>query len=217
MSVLMKRNKIAIIDYQLSNLFSVKNAIDSLGFESQLVTEPGEILEATGLILPGVGAFPEAMRRLDSLGFISAIDQFASSGRPLLGICLGLQLLLSTSEEFGLHEGLGLISGEVVALQNRVQSVAIPHVGWNTTERTVIHSAPDGSEFSALDIIDGGYYYFVHSYAVEPSNAVDKFTTTTYGGYTFCSSIAKDNIFGCQFHPEKSGPAGLNVFRSVFG
>ena len=132
----MRRSRIAIVDYQLSNLFSVKNAIDSLGFESQVVTEPSEILEADGLILPGVGAFPEAMRRLDSLGFIVAIEKFVLSGRPLLGICLGLHLLFSTSEEYGVHEGLGLINGDVLALKNRVRSVAIPHVGWNTTEQT---------------------------------------------------------------------------------
>jgi imidazole glycerol-phosphate synthase subunit HisH len=213
----MRRSRIAIVDYQLSNLFSVKNAIDSLGFESQVVTEPSEILEADGLILPGVGAFPEAMRRLDSLGFIVAIEKFVLSGRPLLGICLGLHLLFSTSEEYGVHEGLGLINGDVLALKNRVRSVAIPHVGWNTTERTVVHSAPSGGALAGLDIVDGGYYYFVHSYAVEPSNVADKFTTTTYGGYQFCSSIVKDNIFGCQFHPEKSGTAGLNIFNSVFG
>ena len=198
----MRRNRIAIIDYQLSNLFSIRNAIDSLGFESQVVTESSKILEADGLILPGVGAFPEAMKRLDSLGFVAAIDKFALSGRPLLGICLGLQLLFSTSEEYGVHEGLGLIKGDVLALKNRAQSVAIPHVGWNTAELVVAHSVPARSELASLDIVDGGYYYFVHSYAVEPSNVADKFTTTTYGGYQFCSSIVKDNIFGCQFHPE---------------
>ena len=217
MSIDMRRGKIAIVDYQLNNLFSVKNAIDSLGYESQIVTEPSQIGAADGLVLPGIGAFPEAMKRLDSLGFIGAIEGFVRSGRPLLGICLGLQLLFSSSEEYGTHEGLGLINGKVRALKERAQSVAIPHVGWNTAERTSLLTANRETKDTGMDIIDGGYYYFVHSYVVEPSNISHSYTNTTYGGYQFCSSIAKDNIFGCQFHPEKSGSAGLNIFKSVFG
>ncbi len=207
---------IAIIDYRMSNMFSIKNALDSLGYNSQITSDGKKILSADGAVLPGVGSFPEAMKQLHDLNLSAAIEKFVSSGKPFMGICLGLQLLFTQSEEFGLCKGLGIIDGTVEHFSKYIPAERVPHVGWNKVK---IHDPgqPQTAEpASRLDLEDESYVYFVHSYFVNPTKKDDIFTTTRYGEMDFCSSILKGNIFASQFHPEKSGQDGLKLLKSFF-
>ena len=195
---------IAIIDYGMGNLRSVQKALAFLQIESQIVSSPAELCAAapSHVILPGVGAFPDAMARLRESGMDDALRAAVQEGLPLLGICLGMQMLLESSTEGGLHQGLGFLEGEITRFDI---SERVPHVGWNTVRQA--RSCP------LLEGVDGQYFYFVHSYcAANPSLPV-------CGGITeyekpFTSVVWKDNVFGTQFHPEKSGEAGLTLLRN---
>ena len=209
----MSKMNLAIIDYHMSNMFSLVNALDYLGYRCKVTSDKNEILRADGAILPGVGAFPEAMQHLTALGLTEAIREFCSTGKPLMGICLGLQLLFSRSQELGAHAGLDLIGGDVTDLKSKRELEVIPHVGWNTVNKRPSNIQSRGYLSAALD---GESFYFVHSYIVEPINPESIFTTSHYGGNEFCSSVLADNIFACQFHPEKSGPVGLRIFDLFF-
>jgi glutamine amidotransferase len=211
-----KTVKIAIIDYKMSNMFSIKNALDSLGYASQITSDGQQILSSDGAVLPGVGSFPEAMGQLRDLNLISVIKEFVSSGKPFMGICLGLQLLFTQSEEYGFCEGLGIIDGTVEDFSNYVSVERVPHVGWNKVSMHAPRRKQSAQAASGLDLEDGSYYYFVHSYFVNPTKKEDVFTTTRYGGIEFCSSILKENIFASQFHPEKSGQNGLRLLKQFF-
>ena len=210
-----KLTKIAIIDYRMSNMFSIKNALDLLGFESEVTSDYKEIMSADGAILPGVGSFSEAMKHINAMGLAVPIMEFISSGKLFMGICLGLQLLFSESEEFGYTSGLGVIEGKVESLERHDGIRRVPHVGWNSVlksgsiENNAITSSFEG-------ITSGEYFYFVHSYYVNPAKDCDVYTTTEYRGFEFCSSILSGNVFASQFHPEKSGEAGLKVLRDFF-
>ncbi len=201
---------IAIVDYGLGNLKSVKSALDRLGVESAITSQAAAILAADGVIFPGVGAFQRAMENLGRLGLVEPLRQVAQSGRPFLGICLGLQLLFSESEEFGVHRGLDVIPGRVVrfpeGMQEGGEDLKVPHMGWN--QLAFKRRAP---VFAGL--ADGDNVYFVHSYYVQPEDAGVVATTTGYG-IEFCSSIWKDNIVATQFHPEKSQEKGLRMLRN---
>ena len=205
--------RVAIVDYGLGNLFSVRYACAQSGMEGFITSSRQEILEADGVILPGVGAFGDAMAALTALDLVSPLKDVAASGKPLVGICLGMQLMMSESHEFGFHEGLDLIKGTVVRLdegQHEGQAVKVPHIGWNQIQPA---AAWTGSPLATLRA--GTFMYFVHSYHVKPADPSCVLSVTPYGGSEMCSSLTRGNIFACQFHPERSGPAGLRVYGSL--
>lgn len=203
---------VSIVDYNLGNLRSVINAFRQIGAYPQLVDTPKQILESEFLVLPGVGAFGEGMKHLKSKNLDKAIIEYAHQGRPLLGICLGMQLLMTTSYEFGECDGLNLIEGEVLpfARNDRLlqEGYKVPHVGWND-----LYHAQDWDETILKTIRDGMGAYFVHSFYVRPRYRENILASTKYFGQEFCSVVKKGNIYGCQFHPEKSGQSGLAILR----
>lgn len=206
---------VTIIDYGLGNLYSVERAIKYLGSDVVITDDPEIISNAERLILPGVGAFGNGISSLHKKGLIEPIKSFVLSKRPFLGICLGMQLLMSTSEELGIHQGLDLIKGKVVRLfsdaDNPGQNCKVPHVGWNELKKPDESTAWDNTILEGLHNRDS--VYFVHSYAVIPECMQNILANTTYEGYKFCSVVKKDNLYGCQFHPEKSGEVGLRILE----
>ena len=207
--------KIAIIDHQMSNMFSIKNALNALGFESEITSSRSKILSCDGAILPGVGSFPEAMKHIKSLNLDESINGFINTGKPFMGICLGYQLLFEKSEEVENTYGLGIMSGEVKKIPKKNKETKVPHVGWNNVKRnTLLNGVQNIGPLKAFN--DDDYFYFVHSYYVHPGNDNDIYTTTEYGGNEFCSSVLKENVFACQFHPEKSGENGLQILNKMF-
>jgi len=204
---------VAILDYQLNNLHSVEAACRVAKLRSEVTNDPKKILAARAIILPGVGAFGEAMTQLIDSGLDACITEFVDSGRPFLGICLGFQLLFDRSEEFGDHKGLGLISGSVNRLQFSASPEArypVPHVGWNSLKKTA-----SWKDSLLENSTEGDLMYFVHSLYVEPKDKSITLASTQYGEQTYCSVIRQKNIFATQFHPEKSGPAGLNIYHTL--
>ena len=185
---------IAIIDYGAGNLRSVVNAIGRLGYQTKIVSTPDEVLAAQAVILPGVGAAADTMANLQRLGLVSPIQHFIGKGRPFLGICIGLQVLFSGTEEGGWYECLGIIPGVVRRLP---PGLKIPHMGWNQVRQRISHPAFSG-------IPDEANFYFVHSYYVEPDDMALVAGETEYG-IPICSVIARNNLIATQFHPEKSG------------
>ena len=197
----------AIIDYKMGNLGSVRNAIEKMGGEPVIVTKPEELKSFDRVILPGVGAFPDAMEHLKESGMDRALEEFAKSGKPLMGTCLGMQLLFDSSEEFGENRGLGFISGKVVKFdKDRFdKELKIPHMGWN--ELFIKKETP------IFDRLDREFYlYFVHSYHVVTDE--EYIIGSTYYGYEFTSAVQKENIFGFQPHPEKSHNNGLKIIEN---
>ncbi len=198
---------IAIVDYDMGNLRSVEKAFLKLGLEAKVTRSPKEILNASHIVLPGVGAFKDCMRNLDQYGLIDPLLKSIEAGKPFLGICLGLQLLFEESTEFGVHKGLGVLKGRVVRFPSAgAEGLKVPHMGWNSINKKKESPLMNG-------ITEGEYFYFVHSYYAAPDDAGATLTTTDYG-LDFVSSIAKDNITACQFHPEKSQKAGLRVLKN---
>ncbi|MEW6352018.1 MAG: imidazole glycerol phosphate synthase subunit HisH [Thermodesulfobacteriota bacterium] len=196
---------IIIVDYGMGNLRSVQKGFEKVGQAAAISRDPDEIRQAERLVLPGVGAFPKCMANLTGLDLTEPILEFVRSGRPFLGICLGLQLLFEESEEFGRHEGLGVIPGRVVAF-DRSMGLKIPHMGWNQV------SFKKGTPvFKGIE--DGSHFYFVHSYYVVPSANADIAAETEYG-ITFACAIAHENVFATQFHPEKSQSRGLQILHN---
>ncbi len=194
---------IAIIDYGLGNLESVKYALDRLGVESELTADPERLASAEGVVLPGVGAFGRAMEEFRRLELVEPTRAAARSGRPFLGICLGAQLLLSHSDEHGRHTGLELIGGEVVRFEG---SLTVPHMGWNQVRQERPSLLFEGIE-------NDSYFYFAHSYFLRPGDEGVVMGSTEYGG-RYASAVQQDMVFGCQFHPEKSGPVGLRMLEN---
>ena len=210
-----KPYKIAVIDYRMSNMFSIKNALTLLGFDVEVTSDYSTIVSCDGAILPGVGSFPEAMKHIKELKLDVSINDFIASGKPFLGICLGFQLLFNKSDEFEDTFGLGILSGEVKSFSALNNKIRVPHVGWNNIKKKQIPNIKNN--FDPLKKFnDQEYFYFVHSFYVEPEDNKDIYTTTEYGGHNFCSSILKENIFACQFHPEKSGEKGISILRDFF-
>lgn len=211
----MNRNKkVVIIDYHLGNLFSVNQALSNIGLNAVTSSTPEEIVTADALVLPGVGAFADAMDSLTSLNLIEPIQTFVQTGKPFMGICLGLQLLFTSSEEFGNYKGLDIIKGTVKKFDTHSlgtdEILKVPQIGWNQ-----IFPADIQWMNSPLSTVNPGeYLYFVHSFYVIPSEDNITLTQTSYGNYSYTSSILKNNIFACQFHPEKSGPLGLEIYKS---
>lgn len=201
---------IAIIDYGMGNLRSVQKGFEKIGAEVLVTSKPADLLHADRVVLPGVGAFRDCIHNLDQGGFIEPILQVIQQGKPFLGICLGLQLLFTESEEFGLHRGLGIIPGRVTRFPEGMSEVGeklpVPHMGWN---QIVLQG--DAPLFHG--IVDGSNVYFVHSYYVTPDDPAVTAATCRYG-ITFCAAIRKDNIMAVQFHPEKSQAIGLQMLKN---
>ncbi len=197
---------IAIIDYGMGNLRSVQKGFERVGREAVVTSDPKVILSAAKVVLPGVGAFPDCMRNLREYGLIDAIHKSIESGKPFLGVCLGLQLLFTESEEFGISKGLDIIKGRVVRFKGPpFDTLKVPHMGWNSL--VIKHRPP-----ALQDVSDGSHVYFVHSFHVVPEDR-DVIATTTDYGMEFVSSIWKNNIFATQFHPEKSQALGLSILK----
>lgn len=194
---------LAIIDYGMGNLLSVKKALEKLGYPAEITSDPEVVVVAPGVILPGVGAFADAMHNLRQRGLVPAVREAVERGIPFLGICLGLQILFSTSEEGGPVEGLNLLPGEVKRLP---PGLKVPHMGWNQ-----VQILNPGELFQGIP--SGTNFYFVHSYYIDPADK-SIITGTTEYGLTFAVSIQRDNIFGVQFHPEKSSRWGLEVLKN---
>jgi len=198
-------SKIVIIDYGMGNLRNVQKGFEKIGFEATLTRSKKEIGRASAIVLPGVGAFKDCMENLEKYGLIDPLLRSIEKGKPYLGICLGLQILFSKSEEFGSHKGLDLIRGNVVKFRPDPEH-KVPHMGWNTIEKE--------REVPMLQEVESGdFFYFVHSYFVVPEEAQVISTFTTYGN-PFVSSISKENLFATQFHPEKSQQKGLRLLEN---
>jgi imidazole glycerol-phosphate synthase subunit HisH len=196
---------IAIIDYEMGNLRSVQKGFERVGHETVITSDPAVLAAASKIVLPGVGAFRDAIAALHERGLVEPIRGAIAAGKPFLGICLGLQLLFDTSYEDGQHEGLGILPGEVVKFQVP-HEFKVPHMGWN--QITFRRRPPI---FTGIE--EGAYFYFVHSYYVAPRDASVVATETEYS-QPFCSSIWRDNLFAVQFHPEKSQTSGLRLLRN---
>ncbi len=203
--------KIAVIDYGVGNVRSILSAFANQGANVFLTRDKNKILDSDGVVLPGVGAFAHGMDGLNKYGMVEIIKEYVESNKPFMGICLGMQLLFEESEEFGVTVGLGLIPGRVIKLPTKdSQNEKLPHVSWNELNSgkiqwsdTVLESIKVGSDM-----------YFVHSFVVQPNDEDNVLSTTEYSGYNFCSSVKKDNIYGCQFHPEKSDKTGLKIVKN---
>lgn len=195
---------IAIINYGLGNLHSVQKAAAYTGGEAMVTDDPNVILEADKVILPGVGAFADGMKGLKTRGLVPVVQEAAALGKPLLGICLGMQLLFEESEEQGQHQGLGLLPGQVALFKQ--PGLKVPQIGWNQVEFSRPSSLMDGVQ-------NGDYFYFNHSYYCLPQDAGDVITITDYGNQ-FASSVERGTVFGVQFHPEKSQKTGLQILKN---
>ncbi|MBI59957.1 imidazole glycerol phosphate synthase subunit HisH [bacterium] len=202
--------KIAVIDYDIGNVKSILNALSNVGVESILTRDEEILLNSDGVVLPGVGAFSHGMDNLKKYNLIDIINNYIATNKPFLGICLGMQLLLEKSEEFGLSKGLGIINGTVKKLIVKHPDYQnLPHVSWNELHP---HSIP--WEETILDgVKTASDVYFVHSYVAQVENNNNILSCTTYSDNTFCSAVKKDNVYGVQFHPEKSGDIGLHIIK----
>jgi glutamine amidotransferase len=205
-----KDSNIVIVDYGVGNIHNAIRAFKKFCPNTRLSGNPKIILQADALVLPGVGSFESGMQGLKKRNLIDPIKEFTASGRPIIGICLGAQLLLSTGYEFGTHSGLGITLGQVEKFPES-GNVKIPHIGWgkiyppkNTEWKdTILENVPKNSSM-----------YFVHSYNLNPDSKDDVLAKAIYGGYEFCAAIKKGNIYGCQFHPERSGEIGLSIIKN---
>lgn len=197
---------IKIIDYGVGNLFSLRSSLRAIGIDADYTGNPAEIRKADKLILPGVGAFRDAREALRSTGLDRVVQEEVGKGKPLMGICLGMQMLFNRSYEYGEYEGLGLIPGEIVPMEGRIpKDLPIPHIGWN--ELMLKQPSP-----LMKNTANGDYVYFVHSYYAEtPAEYV--IATTDYG-VEMTAAVQKDNVYGCQFHPEKSSEVGLSILKA---
>lgn len=205
--------KVSIIDFGRSNLLSVRRAVEKLGYEACLARCGKQVREAEVLILPGVGAFADAMAALGTGDILAPLEDKVRNGVPLLGICLGMHLLFESGSEYGFHRGLGLIPGRVERIPECSTGggrLPVPHIGW---EGLLV---PDGQQAAfgptlLRGIQPGEEVYFLHSYAARPENKEHILAECTYGGHRLCAAVGKDNVYGTQFHPEKSGPVGLRI------
>ncbi len=210
--------QVAIVNYGLGNLFSIQRACQSVGLSAIISNDKEEIESSQGLILPGVGAFGDAMEALARLDLVSVIQKIAQGDKPIMGVCLGMQLLMTESFEFGHHKGLDIVQGSVVRLEDftadQGRRCKVPQVGWNS----IYHEPSKNSAWknSLLEGLSGGeFMYFVHSYCIKFLGKEDAVLSwTDYGPNNFCSSLQRGNIFACQFHPERSGKTGLRVYKN---
>ncbi len=208
----MTKPRIVVIDYGVGNLLSVQRGLEHCGADVVLTADPDVVLQAERVVLPGVGAFGNAMQALAERNLVEPLQQIAGRGTPLLGICLGMQLLLDESEEFGITRGLGIIPGRVLAIPQQTTAnlpQKIPHIGWNAL---VLADVPWRDTLLA-DTVPGDATYFVHSFMAVPDDHVHRLADCVYGGHRIPAVIARGRTTGCQFHPEKSGEVGLSILR----
>ena len=202
---------INIIDYEMGNLRSVEKAFETLGFAARVSADPDDIKTADKVVLPGVGAFRDCIANLREGGFVEPLLTHVAAGKPLLGICVGMQMLFDESEEFGRHQGLGLVPGKVIRFPSGMveggERLKVPHMGWNN-----INIKKQSPLFSGIE--NGSFVYFVHSYYCVAKNQADVAAGCRYGDVEFCASVWRDNIMATQFHPEKSQTIGLNIFKN---
>lgn len=207
---------VAIVDYGLGNLFSIKQACAFVGLNPLVTNSRKDILGADAVILPGVGAYGDAMLTLHRLDLVNVLCDIAESAKPLVGICLGLQLLMTESYEFGRQKGLGIIEGPAVRFdmpKEKERILKVPHIGWNRIFEPKYGLRWHGTLLDRID--EGEYMYFVHSYIVQPQDSSVILSTSRYGHIEFCSTIQHRNVFACQFHPERSGPEGIKIYRNL--
>ena len=198
---------VAIVDYGVGNLFSLKSSFAAIGAEATVTSDPSVIAAADKIVLPGVGAFEDAAKKLFESGLARTVTDEVKKGKPLLGICLGMQLLFEKSYEYGEHKGLGLIKGEVRPISEVIgEGLKIPHIGWNSLS----FGEKKSPIFKYLN--EGDFVYFVHSYY--GANCENSVIATSEYGYPLTAAVSDGNVFGCQFHPEKSGSTGLNILRA---
>ena len=209
---------VAIVDYRMGNMFSVKHACEYVGLNPFVTSNSDEITSADGIILPGVGAFGDAMENLRKLDLISPIMDYIESGKPFMGICLGMQLLMTESEEFGRHNGLDVIKGSVVKFplngNGDMDRVKVPQVGWNRIERPDCRAEDLWAGTPLAGVANGEFMYFVHSYYAMPADADAVLTVTEYGPVRYCSGVRRGNVFAFQFHPEKSAMEGMRIYKN---
>lgn len=202
---------ITIIDYEMGNLRSVEKAFEKLGHDARVSSHPADLENTDKIVLPGVGAFRDCINNLRAGGFVEPLLKHVRSGKPLLGICVGMQMLFDESEEFGRHQGLGLIPGKVVrfpaGMEEGGERLKVPHMGWNTIQ--IKKQAP-----IFKNTAEDSYVYFVHSYYCSADNPDDVAVSCRYGDIEFCAAIWRDNLMATQFHPEKSQSIGLNIFKN---
>ena len=198
---------ISIVDYGVGNLFSLSSSLKSIGADTIVTSDKQKILDSDAIILPGVGAFSDAIEKLVQSGLFQVVINEAKNGKKLLGICLGMQMLFEKSFEYGEFDGLGLIKGNIVPLEGKISPLLkIPHIGWNSLQ------LKNGKSDLFKYINDGDFVYFVHSYFA--TDCSENVIATSEYGIDVTASVQKDNIYGCQFHPEKSGDVGLNILKA---
>ena len=206
---------LTVIDYGRGNLLSLSRALEHCGAQVEIVEDPEGVRQADKLLLPGVGAFGDAAEALARQNLTDAIVEYAATQRPFLGICVGMQLLFDRSEEFGDHPGLGLISGDVAAIPKTTVDggpLKVPHIGWSATAANTAEGGWNGTLLEGLS--DPSWFYFVHSFAVRPAEESAVIGACRHGGHSITAVVNRGAIWGCQFHPEKSGEAGLAVLRN---
>ena len=205
--------KITIIDYGCGNILNLIRAIKFLGYEAESTHDKKKIINSSHVILPGVGAFGNAMKQLEEYNLQNTIIEYAKLDKPLLGICIGMQLLLTVSHEFGVHKGLGLIEGKVIKISNnKNKEIKIPHIGWN--EIYPNNGKKEWNNKILKNTLIGKSFYFVHSFVSVTKNFNSTIAVCNYSGISIPAVVSASNIFGCQFHPEKSGNNGLTVLKS---
>jgi glutamine amidotransferase len=216
-----RKSQVAIVDYSLGNLYSVKHACLHVGLNAEITSSKQDVLNADAVIVPGVGAFGDAMAALHRLDLVGVLRDIAASAKPLVGICLGVQLLMTESYEFGRHKGLGIIEGPVVRFdkpRKGERTLKVPQIGWNRVRKfapagSAVEDPWAGTLFGRTR--DDEYMYFVHSYIIQPQDPRVILSTSRYGHIEFCSSVGLGNVFACQFHPERSGNPGLEIYRNL--
>ena len=209
----MNKGRVAVIDYGVGNLYSVTKALEKIGADVFATNNPTEIHSAAKVILPGVGAFRNGMQKLRERGLVDPIVTFAATGKPILGICLGAQMLMDSSSEFGEEEGLGIIKGKVISVnKSKLENVRIPHIGWNSIELNTESEGIKQKVFSRIK--NDAMFYFVHSYEMKPNDLRNLAASCTYENLSMTAAVSKGNIIGVQFHPEKSGDEGLRFLAN---
>jgi imidazole glycerol-phosphate synthase subunit HisH len=209
------KHRVTVVDYGMCNMLNVARAFQHLGADPLITEDPADVGRAEMLVVPGVGAFEDSIREVVSRGFADAICRFSESGRPMLGICVGMQILFEASEEFGLHKGLGILRGRVKAIPSIATDgtpLRVPHIGWN-------HLVPPESGRTWGDTVlaplthENPAVYFVHSFAAEPDDQSIRLADCQYGGNRICAAIQRGNMVATQFHPERSGTVGLSIIQ----
>lgn len=202
--------KVGVVDYGVGNLHSLENAFHKLKINCEITTSPSSLAKFSHVILPGVGAFGEGIKALHKSGFVPALEDFKKNDQPLLGICLGMQFLFDRSEEFGMHKGLGWIAGDVIKIpevNSQNQRRKVPHIGWN-------HLKIKKSSVLLEDCVENPNFYFVHSFYVKPKDSECLEAVCDYEGLELAAIVRKENVWGCQFHPEKSQTQGLKLLEN---